>query len=250
MRPAAVIATWGGGPTEVVLLGHLDTVAGLIPVTWTATRIIGRGAVDAKGPLAAAIAVITSQSERTAARYTLIGAVEEEGRSRHAFHLQAGSRPSPAHLIVLEPSGWDAIALSYKGGMHLDDHVRRPLAHGSAPTPSALGTAIAFVRTLPDHAGMVSMGKPAFERLDVRVLEVSPKAVGGLEDFATMRTELRLPPGVDAVELTHLIRGWAEGATVEFGTAIPAHRAEKNTPLVRAFLSAIRAEGGTPRFKV
>src|SRR5437867_13336497 len=50
-----VVAFWGSGPREVVLLGHIDTVPGFIPVRRDGDRLFGRGAVDAKGPLAAAI---------------------------------------------------------------------------------------------------------------------------------------------------------------------------------------------------
>jgi [amino group carrier protein]-lysine/ornithine hydrolase len=245
-----VIATWGAGLDEVVLLGHLDTVPGSIPVARTAHRITGRGAVDAKGPMAAAIAAIVRQPKQKAVRYTLIGAVEEEGSSRGAYHLQTGGRRAPAHLIVLEPSGWDAVTLGYKGSLHFSYRVRQAMAHGSAPTPSAVDTGVAFVRTLQDHAAMVSVGKSAFDRLDVRVIELSGKPVDGLEDYAAMRVALRLPPEIDVVELKEFIRGWAEGAAVEFGIPIPAFRGEKNTALVRAFLSAIRGQQGTPRFKV
>src|SRR2546430_452839 len=42
----------GPGPT-VMLLGHLDTVDGEIAVVHRDGRLYGRGAVDAKGPLAA-----------------------------------------------------------------------------------------------------------------------------------------------------------------------------------------------------
>ena len=36
----------------IVLLGHMDTVEGFIPVELQEGRLYGRGAVDAKGPLA------------------------------------------------------------------------------------------------------------------------------------------------------------------------------------------------------
>jgi LysW-gamma-L-lysine carboxypeptidase len=35
-----------------------------------------------------------------------------------------------------------------------------------------------------------------------------------------------------------------------FGDGDPAYRAEKNTPLVRAFLNGIRSTGGTPTFSL
>ncbi len=37
----------------IVLLGHMDTVTGVIPVRLEDGLLYGRGAVDAKGPLAA-----------------------------------------------------------------------------------------------------------------------------------------------------------------------------------------------------
>ena len=61
-----VVAGWGDGPREVMLLGHLDTVPGTIPPRREAGRIFGRGSVDAKGPLAAAITAVALQPEARA----------------------------------------------------------------------------------------------------------------------------------------------------------------------------------------
>ena len=44
------------------------------------------------------------------------------------------------------------------------------------------------------------------------------------------------------------MRALAEDAEIHFAGDEPAHRAPKNTPLVRSFLSAIRSQGGTPAF--
>ena len=46
------VGTRGEGPREIVLLGHIDTVPGRIRVAQRAGALYGRGAVDAKGPLA------------------------------------------------------------------------------------------------------------------------------------------------------------------------------------------------------
>src|SRR5689334_19890687 len=45
----------GAGP-QVVLLGHIDTVPGVVPVRVAGGKLYGRGAVDAKGPFAAFVA--------------------------------------------------------------------------------------------------------------------------------------------------------------------------------------------------
>ncbi|MEI7990748.1 MAG: M20/M25/M40 family metallo-hydrolase, partial [Chloroflexota bacterium] len=57
-----VIGTRGSGPREILLLGHIDTVPGMIEVRSEGDLLFGRGAVDAKGALAcftAAVAQIT-----------------------------------------------------------------------------------------------------------------------------------------------------------------------------------------------
>ena len=66
----------GDGPMHVVLLGHIDTVAGEIPVRVEDDDLIGRGAVDAKGPLAASSLRRPIPFRVCASRSS--GAVEEE----------------------------------------------------------------------------------------------------------------------------------------------------------------------------
>jgi len=41
-----------GAEREIVLLGHMDTVPGEVPIRRDGSRLYGRGSVDAKGPLA------------------------------------------------------------------------------------------------------------------------------------------------------------------------------------------------------
>ena len=80
---------------NVVLLGHMDTVPSLIPVRRRGNRLYGRGAVDAKGPLAAFVSATARAACRfTQCRVTVIGAVEEETHGRGARHL-ARSRLLP-----------------------------------------------------------------------------------------------------------------------------------------------------------
>ena len=59
------------------------------------------------------------------------------------------------------------------------------------------------------------------------------------------RLPLALPPQAWHARLEDL----APGAQVQHsGFAIPAYQADKNTPLVRAFLAGIRSAGGQPGF--
>ncbi len=253
-----VVAFWGSGAHEVLLLGHMDTVPGFIPVRREGNRLFGRGAVDAKGPLAAAITAVARQPAGAACRFTVIGAVEEEGSSRGARHLV--NRKAPDQLVILEPSGWDAVTLGYKGSLKLRYRLSQPLGHGAGPNESAADRAIAFIRKVQDHAAAApTLPSPArgggkktldaFDRLDARILRFHADH-DGFRDTAAMTLGFRLPPNFDVPSLQQELEQWADGAELRFEYADPAVRAEKNTPVVRAFLKGIRDAGGTPRFKM
>lgn len=242
-----VIATWGSGPREVVLLGHMDTVPGWIPVRREGDRLFGRGAVDAKGPLAAAITAVSRQAPSTDRRLTVIAAVEEEGSSRGARYLLA--RPAPDALVVLEPSGWDGITLGYKGSLRLHYRLSQPTGHGAGPLPSASDHAIDFVRHIQDYAGAWSAGKSPFQRLGVRILQMHSES-DGLQELATLTLGFRLPPEFDLDALKSQLMTWTARADVHFEPGELPVWADKNTALVRGFVEAIRLQGGTPRFKL
>jgi [amino group carrier protein]-lysine/ornithine hydrolase len=245
-RAGNVMAWHGKGSRQVALVGHLDTVPGLITVRREGDRLYGRGAVDAKGPLAAAITALTLLPADIGARFTLIACVDEEGGSRGARYATA--YPAPDAMIILEPSGWDAVTLGYKGSLRLDYTLTQPMAHGAGPTPSAADRAVAFLRRLQDHAATDADAGP-FSRLDVRILHMSAEN-DGMEDRAQLGVGLRLPPNCDIDALERAIQGWAEGADLVVKYTDPAVKADKNTGLVRAFVQAIREQGGTPRFKL
>jgi LysW-gamma-L-lysine carboxypeptidase len=253
-----VVAFWGSGPREVLLLGHIDTVPGFIPVRREENRLFGRGAVDAKGPLAAAITAVARQPAGAGCRFTIIGAVEEEGSSRGARHLV--NRNPPDQLVILEPSGWDAVTLGYKGSLKVRYRLSQPMGHGAGPNGSAADRAIAFIRKVQDFAAQAPTlpsplsggGKKmldAFERLDARILRFHADH-DGFRDTAAMTVGFRLPLNFDVPTLQQRLEAWAEGAELRFEYADAAVRAEKNTPVVRAFLKGIRDAEGTPRFKM
>src|SRR5687767_3081071 len=78
----------GEGP-EIVLLGHIDTVPGVVPVRIEAGQLYGRGAVDAKGPFATFVTAAARLLARgdLRSRPVLVGAVEEEAASSKGAHF-------------------------------------------------------------------------------------------------------------------------------------------------------------------
>jgi LysW-gamma-L-lysine carboxypeptidase len=69
-----------------MLLGHIDTVTGDIGVRIDGDVLYGRGAVDAKGPLAAFASAAAQSLIPDGWRVVVIGAVEEEIASSTGAH--------------------------------------------------------------------------------------------------------------------------------------------------------------------
>jgi LysW-gamma-L-lysine carboxypeptidase len=242
------IGTIGSGPDEVVLLGHIDTVAGFIQVRLDGERLHGRGAVDAKGPLACFVAAAARAGRQPGRRLTVIGAVGEEGDSRGAKYIVG--RHKPQALIIGEPSGWDRVTLGYKGSAWFEFEARRTLAHTSAQAQSACEAAIVFWNGLARRVSDYNDGRTKmFDQL-LPTLRGMQSDSDGFVETAKLKFGMRLPLGLSVADLGRLVEEAASADHVEFLDGCPAYRAEKNTPLVRAFLAAIRAESGEPAFSV
>ena len=235
---------------EIVLLGHMDTVPGEVPVRREGGRLHGRGAVDAKGPLAAFVLAAARAAEKLdSARVTVIGAVEEEGDARGARHL-AQTMPPPWCAIIGEPSGWEGITLGYKGVLSLEYRLAQPAGHSAGREPTAAERAVGFWNRLAQHTETVNEGESGrFHTLDP-ALRAFNTSSDGLNDGVTMQITTRIPPGVDIADLRERLDGWRDGAELRFSASDPPIRSEKNTPPVRALLRSIRAGGGKPRFKL
>jgi len=255
-----VVGTLGNVGTErtIVLLGHIDTVPSLIPVRREGGRLYGRGAVDAKGPLAAfvlAAARVAPQLNGVPfdrahdVRLVVVGAVEEEAHSRGARHLTRTMQP-PDCVIIGEPGGWEGITLGYKGVLNVDYRLARPARHSASGQPTPAEEAVAFWNRLAAHAAALNGGRAwRFDTLDP-ALQAIRTFGDGLQERVEMSIALRLPPGLDVVALQQEMRAWCNGTQLTFPYSEPPFQAEKNTVPVRALLWAIRAEGGRPRFKL
>jgi LysW-gamma-L-lysine carboxypeptidase len=113
------IGAIGSGVRRVVLLGHIDTVPGQIPVRIADGELWGRGAVDAKGPLCTFVAAAAAAASDLQATVTVVGAVGEERLGSPGARAVA-LWPAPDFCVIGEPSGWDAVCLGYRGtfGFH------------------------------------------------------------------------------------------------------------------------------------
>jgi LysW-gamma-L-lysine carboxypeptidase len=237
------------GTRELILLGHIDTVPGYPPVIRRDGRLYGRGAVDAKGPLAAFATAAARVAPRPGWRIVVIGAVEEEAAtSKGARHIARDRRPDM--VIIGEPTGWQRIALGYKGRLLADLTLKRSMAHRAGPAPSAPEQAIGYWAALKDRIGVLNKEhERVWDQVQV-TLRGFDSSDNGLEETARMQLSFRLPPRMNPEELKMHLRSVANGHEISFDGEEVAFRADKNTVLVRAFLGAVRDAGGDPGFVV
>ncbi|HVS62212.1 MAG TPA: M20/M25/M40 family metallo-hydrolase [Thermoanaerobaculia bacterium] len=266
----------------VVLLGHIDTVPGEIPVRIERPGdgdagdgvLHGRGAVDAKGPLACFVASAARLGPAWAREHDLrlvvAGAVEEEAAtSRGARYLArvlvAGDGTLPLACVIGEPSRAHRITLGYKGRLLIDLEIAQPCAHTAGPDPGVAVGAIELWNELDRLAAAFNAGRlRPFDQLLPSVRDLATTS-DGLSERVQATFGLRLPVGYDVASLHAELVSWAErrltGADRDHATAVlddlllgrdertlalrfrgyePAHRSDKGSDLVRCFLRAIR----------
>jgi len=253
------VGVMGDGPRQIVLLGHIDTVPGEIPVRVADSSVspdsqilFGRGAVDAKGPLSAFVDAVAVCGAMPGWQIIVIGAVGEEADSPGARHIVSLYHPEAA--IIGEPSGWERITLGYKGSAWAELTVRRSLAHTAGQGESACEAVVRAWELAKGLAGEINQDREkTFDKLQLS-LRGMDSGGNGFEEWATIRTGARLPLDLPPQRWYERLSGEAQlsslpGISIQpTGFPIAAWQGEKNNPLVRAFLAGIRAAGGQPGF--
>lgn len=231
----------GDGPT-VMLLGHLDTVPGTVPVREQDGRLYGRGTVDAKGPLAALICAAAG-SDFTG-RLVVVGAVEEETPlSRGALHILDSHR-QPDALIIGEPSGWRTVVLGYKGKLDFWYRASRQSTHPTNPMPKASELAAECWRQVTDLLGP-DASHARFDQPAATLVSIT-----GDLTTATAELSIRTPPGFDAEAFLTGLRAHVISGEIELINFVTACRVDRNDPVIRALTAAIRQTGSVPGIKV
>jgi LysW-gamma-L-lysine carboxypeptidase len=210
------------GARDLLLLGHIDTVPGEVPVKLEEVVLWGRGSVDAKGPLSAAVSALKDLPSLWD-RVMLVAVPYEEGGSETAKRLRNELPEMPC--IILEPGNWDGITISYRGRVLFDIEVNAPRAHSGSNEPFAPEVAIELFKKLSES------WRP-------RVLKIE-----GDQLKTVMRLDIRYPE--NEVLVLHDI----PGVTYHSVENTPPYSSDKRSPLVRSFLGAIRSQGGKPAFK-
>jgi len=246
------VGIMGHGKKQLVLLGHIDTVPGEIPVRIENGTLYGRGSVDAKGPLACFVDAAAQIGEVEGWQFVVIGAVEEERDSEGARFVVNQYKPNFA--IIGEPNRWDRIALGYKGSAWANVIVRQEQEHTASGDKTACESAVGCWLEIQSYTDSFNADKKrAFDKL-LPTLRGMDSDSSDFDQQARLRVGVRLPMGVSPSDWYEKINGILKASATfrvsiePTGFAMPAWECEKNTPLVRAFLNGIRSQGGEPRF--
>lgn len=246
-----LIASYGEGERVVAFVGHIDTVPGYLPAKVEGDLIRGRGAVDAKGPLAAAVIgawLAQGRMDRGDLRVVVAALVGEEGDSRGAKHLiREGFRAN--HLVILEPTGGARVAIEYRGSASLIVKCVANGGHSSNPSASESACDKLIKAWLALKEAFPGVGAGGFSA----ALTMLRCGEGGtvLPTNGVMEVNVRTPYGVSEGDLLEKLRNVLNGALDEcewvLRSFVEAVRAPINSLTVRALYRALIAEGIRPR---
>ena len=241
------VGVMGQGPRQVVLLGHIDTVPGDIKVEQVDGVLYGRGSVDAKGPLACFVDAVAQAGAQEGWQFVVIGAVEEERDSEGARFV--ADQYKPEFAIVGEPNQWDRLALGYKGSAWCILTFQHRQAHTASGEETAAEAAVEGWLQIRAYVDSFNSNKQkVFDKL-LPTLNAIETESNEFEQYARLKIGVRLPLEFSPDKWYETLDEILPDAQLErAGFPIPAWSCEKNTPLVRSFLTSIRSEGGEPRF--
>ena len=231
------------GEDRVALVSHIDTVPGWVEPVSPPGVLRGRGAVDAKAPLASMVAA-ASLYEPVNRPLEVVAAVGEEGPSNGAWWLvESGWRASA--VIIGEPTNDTKVAVGYRGGCRVVVECLGEPGHSSSPHLylSACSQAVAVYHAAEELSS---------ERVTGPSLAVTGMRCGGggnvVAEEAVVVIDARIPPGMTVEEVLRALEERLPPGCVarRASRCLPPVRVPVNTPAARALTRALLGLGVRP----
>ena len=254
-----IIGEIGNGELTVLLCGHMDTVAGHIPLRVEKDKIYARGTVDAKGPLAAMVtaAAAVAQEPEFQAKILVASVVEEEATSRGVIHLIKDGIQAD-YAIFGEPSGVGNITIGYKGNLHIKITCKTEAGHSSTPWlfENALEKGFELWQQIKNSLPPVETQKSPFYATTACLTKVSGGRANSVIPFESeIHIDLRVPPQFTTIQVFNNAKKVIEKyevanpkvkVKVSIEDSNEPFEVDKSSLLVKAFSSSIRKVLGTP----
>jgi len=235
------IAVKGTGNTQILLLGHIDTIPGDIPVEIRDNNLYGRGSVDAKGSLATFISAVNKLKNLDNKQIIIVGTVEEEIASSKGARFIL-DKYNPEYIVIGEPSGVYNITIGYKGCFRFDYELEKNLMHFSAEEKSVALQGIEFIQNLQKFLN-TDGDESIFNQVQLEIRDINTSN-NGLKEKIIIKINLRIPPEFDVVSLEEFLSDYPITMKERVGGLL----SEKNNKLIRSFLQSIRNNNGNPKF--
>lgn len=262
-RPSVLARRPGaGGGRTLLLAGHLDTVGGTGAGAGAdgapdvdADRIVGRGAYDMAGGLAAAMVAAAAAPDDLRGDVLLAFAADEEfgsvGMEELLAELASGRVPWPEQAVVLEPTDLE-VTLAHRGFAWFRVEYEGVAAHGSQPGlgVDAIDRAVDGLVALRELGAEIG-ARPRHPLLGAGSVRVA--TIEGGTDAATVAdrcvlvVERRTLPG-EADPAAELERVLAPSRPARVTTIVsrPAMEADVDAGVVRSVLDAVERVIGAP----
>ncbi len=250
-----VIGVVGEGEPTIFLCGHMDTVVGHLPLRVEEDKIYARGAVDAKGPLAAMVMAAAELAKEPGfkgkGKILIASVVEEEATSRGVRHLITQGINAD-YAIFGEPSGVENITIGYKGQIQLKVTCETQTGHSSTPWlyDNALEKAYELWQQIRDSYPSVEKYESPFYAVTASLTKVSGGRANSVIPFESeMYIDIRVPPQfatAQVLEETQKVIAQFQAANPKVVLAasvvdsVEPFEANKSSPLVHTLSSSIR----------
>jgi LysW-gamma-L-lysine carboxypeptidase len=248
-----VIGVVGEGEPLILLCGHMDTVAGQMPLRVEQGKIYARGAVDAKGPLAAMVMAASEFAKEPAfkGKILIASVVQEEATSAGIKYL-INEGIQADYAIFGEPSGAENITIGYKGNLHLKITCTTETGHSSTPSlyENALEKAFELWQQIKNSYPSIEKQESLYHAITACLIKlVGGKATSVIPFESEMHLDIRIPPPLSSTQVlddTKKVISQYQAANpkvavkVEVKDSNEPFEVNKNSPLVHALSSSIR----------
>lgn len=248
-----VIGVVGEGEPTILLCGHMDTVAGQLPLRVEEDKIYARGAVDAKGPLAAMVMAAAEIVKNPAfkGKVLLASVVEEEATSRGVRHMITQGIHAD-YAIFGEPSGVENITIGYKGQIQLKVVCKTQTGHASTPWlyENSLEKAYELWQQIKNSYPPIEKADSPFNAITACLTKISGGRATSVIPFETeMNIDIRVPSQFTTAQVIYdtqkVITQYQEAnpkVTVKSSVedTVEPFEVNKASPLVHALSASVR----------